>query len=514
LLLVLLLCAGFLVAVPVTRVIARGFSRPLEQLTRKAEAISLGDYDQPLPVHGEDELGQLASSVNAMSRAIAEREQEITRSAYYDVLTGLPNRQMITLLGEQALTLAEREQRALAVVALDIERFQAINDALGYHSGDLLLCAVGERLREVLREADAVSRPGGNEFLALLHTHEMLNIASLHRRIELAFDAPVEIEGHPVDVALAMGVAMYPDHGADIQTLMRNAEIALTAAKRDRLGLVVYASVLDETRLSHLTLLSDLKRAVERDELVMHLQPKVDVFTGAVTSAEALVRWQHPERGFVPPGEFIPFAEQSGRIGMLTHWMLGKAMQLTTQWAKNGRPVQISVNVSSRDVLDERFPAALEALLVRHQGLPQWIRLEITESGVMEDAERALRVLHQIRDLGFSLSIDDFGTGYSSLSYLKKMPVAELKIDRSFIHGARAGTDAATLLRSTIDLGHNLALSVVAEGVETPEEWALLRDLGCDYIQGFLASRALPVDEFLRWVAATSPFLPLDEPVA
>lgn len=509
LLLVLLLCAGFVAAVPLSRLIARSFSRPLEQLTRKAEAISRGQYDQPLGVDSEDEIGQLAISVNTMSQAIAEREREITRRAYYDVLTGLPNRQMISLLGDQALMLAEREQRALAVLALDIERFQAINDALGYHTGDRLLCAVGERLRDVLRDADAVSRPGGNEFLALLHTHETLNIASLHRRIEQAFDRPVEVGGHPVDVALALGIALYPDHGNDMQTLLRNAEIALAAAKRDRIGLVVYTPALDETRVSHLTLLSDLKRAVERDELVMYLQPKVDVRTGEVRSAEALVRWQHPERGFVPPGEFIPFAEQSGRIGMLTHWMLGRAMKLSVQWAAAGRPVQISVNVSTRDILDERFPQALRALLEQHDGRAEWLRLEITESGLMEDAERALRVLHQIRELGFTLSIDDFGTGYSSLSYLKKMPVAELKIDRSFVHGARAGSDAAVLLRSTIELGHNLALSVVAEGVETGEEWALLQELGCDYIQGYLASRPLPVDEFEQWVATQAPFRPL-----
>jgi len=509
LLLVALLLLSFIVAMAGSRWLARVLSRPLVQLTRKAEEISRGQYDQPLPVTGKDEIGQLATSVNAMSIAIAEREREIMHRAYYDALTQLPNRQMIALLGEQAIALAQREQRALALVSMDIERFQGINDALGYSIGDQVIRLVGDRLKDLMREADAVSRPGGNQFMALLHTKEVLNIADFHRRIEQAFSLPFEVEGNPVDVSLSLGVALYPEHGASMPELMRNAEIALSVAKRERHGIVCYSAGFEQTKLSHLSLLSDLKRAVEQDELVMFLQPKVNVLTGMISSAEALVRWRHPERGFVPPAEFIPFAEQSGRIGMVTRWILAKAMALTTQWSQDGSPLQISVNVSARDVLDERFPDALHGLLEQYPGQAQWIRLEITESGLMENAELALSILNRIRGHGFTLSIDDFGTGYSSLSYLKRMPVAELKIDRSFVAGSRAGTDAAVLLRSTIDLGHNLALSVVAEGVETIEEWTLLHELGCDYIQGYFASKPLAVDEFVQWCSREAPFRPL-----
>lgn len=507
--LIVLLLLSFVVATAGSRWLARALSRPLVQLTEKAEAIARGQYEQPLPVMGRDEIGQLAISINAMSVAIAEREREIMHRAYYDPLTQLPNRQMVSLLGDQAIALAQREGRTLVLLAMDIERFQLINDALGYSIGDKVISLVGSRLKDLMREADVVSRPGGNQFTALLHTREALNLADVKRRFEEAFALPFDIEGHLVDVSLSIGAALYPDHGAAMPALMRNAEIALALAKRDRLGLVSYSAALEQTQLSHLTLLSDLKRAVEHDELVMFLQPKVDVLTGIISSAEALVRWQHPERGFVPPGEFIPFAEQSGRIGMLTRWMLSKAMALTTQWNAAGNPMQISVNVSARDILDERFPNVLVLLLQQYPGQERWIRLEITESGLMENAELALNILTQIRELGFTLSIDDFGTGYSSLSYLKRMPVAELKIDRSFVAGSRPGTDAAVLLRSTIDLGHNLALSVVAEGVETIEEWALLQELGCDYIQGYFASRPLPVDAFMKWCAEAAPFRPL-----
>lgn len=508
LLLLVVLLISFMVALAGSRRLALLFSRPLVLLTRKAETIAQGRYDQPLLVQSDDEIGKLARSVNAMSEAIAEREEKIMHQAYHDALTHLPNRQMLMMLGEKALMLAQRERRALAVLAMDIERFHAINETLGYEVGDRLIHMVGQRLGVLVRDADALARPGGNLFIALMHTPVALNIPDFHRRLEEAFSVPFEIDGNQVDVSLATGVALYPEHGRDINELMRKADIAVAFSKRGRHGIVVYEESMESNRTGHLTLLSELKRAVENDELAFYLQPKVNLMSGEITSAEALVRWHHPERGFVPPGEFIPFAEQSGRIGMLTRWMLEKAIVLTRQWVEQGQPILVSVNISARDVLDERFPDVLAELLERHQAYPGWIRLEITESGLMENAERALAVLEAIREMGFSLSIDDFGTGYSSLSYLKRMPVAELKIDRSFVQGARAGTDSAILLRSTIDLGHNLDLSVVAEGVETEEEWSLLRDLGCDYIQGYLASRPLSIENFLRWRHENSPFVP------
>jgi EAL domain-containing protein (putative c-di-GMP-specific phosphodiesterase class I) len=271
---------------------------------------------------------------------------------------------------------------------------------------------------------------------------------------------------------------------------------------------VEYRAEQENDLRADLGLLSEIHRAIEEGELRMHLQPKVHLPDGAVTSAEALVRWQHPVRGNVAPGEFIPFAEQTGRIHLITQWMLGEAMRLTTRLRAEGTPLQISVNISTADLAKVGFVEGVEALCKQCDALPEDIRLEVTESGAMQDPAAALLIMFRLRRDGFSLSIDDFGTGYSSLAYLQKMPVEELKIDRSFIKDVVAGTDAAVLLQSTVELGHRLGLSVVAEGAETAAEWDLLVDLGCDYVQGYYAAKPMPVDDFLNWRRKSVPFRP------
>ena len=502
-----LLALAFLAAAFASRWVARTVSEPIQRLADAADAVSQGDYAQTLPDDTRDEIGRLSASFNAMSRAVAAREDQISRLAYTDLLTGLRNRAGIQREGADLL--AHAQEHGAVVVDINIARFKAINDTLGYDVGDQVICEVARRLRQMLREEDPVARLSGDNFAVLITGPLARDLAALHQRIEDRFASPVEVSGTPLDMSLAVGMARYPEHGADMGQLLRNAEIALHVAKRRQSGYAVYAPELEQNRRSHLSLLSELRRAVERDELMVFLQPKVQVSSGAVDGAEALVRWMHPQRGLIPPGEFIPFAEQAGRIGMLTRWMLFNVMRLTRELAEEGEPLRVSVNVAAQDVQDARFPAELDHLLARSGASPEHLRLEITESGVMDNPERALAVLHDLRARGFSLSLDDFGTGYSSLAYLRRLPVAELKIDRSFIHGMHEDSEAAQLVRSTIGLGHTLGLSVVAEGVELAQEWRLLQDFRCDEIQGFYASRPLPVDDFLRWRDEHAPFTAL-----
>ncbi|MCX9155044.1 EAL domain-containing protein [Niveibacterium sp. 24ML] len=496
-----LLMLAFFAAVAATRWIAGSVSGPIQRLARAAAAISAGDYGQTLPVDSQDEIGRLSEGFNAMSCAVQLREAEIRELAAKDVLTGLLNR---TELERQAHELLQGGQPALVLI-IDIDRFKAINNVLGFRIGDQVICEVADRLRMLFRDGDAVARLAADEFALIAHGPLCEDIASIKARVEQAFATPFELAGSALDVAVSLGASRFPDHGNDVQTLIRNAEMALKCAKRQHSGLLVFEPAMDQSRVVHLSMLSELRRAVERDELRLYLQPKISLRTGRVESAEALVRWQHPERGFIPPGDFIPFAEQTGRIGMLTRWMLRQAMLLATEQAAAGTPLQISVNVSTFDIQDDGFPAALDTLLGETGGSASQIRLEITESGVMDDPERALSVLAALRERGFTLSIDDFGTGYSSLAYLRRMPVSELKIDRSFVRGVHRESDGVRLLRSTIELGHNLDLSVVAEGVETIDEWQTLAALGCDYAQGFYASKPLPIKDFLAWRVANAP---------
>ncbi|GAA5179835.1 EAL domain-containing protein [Niveibacterium umoris] len=497
-----LLGIAFLVAVAATRSLARTVSRPIRRLASAAGEISAGNYALTLPVEHHDEIGRLSTAFNDMARAVELREAEIVRLAYSDPLTDLHNRAKLGVLGEAVL---KRDALAMVVV-LDIDRFSAINNALGDVIGDVVIRECGVRLRSAFPGAE-VARLAADEFAMLFGADVCVPPEVVWSRLEAAFARALELDGAPLDIALSAGIASYPAHGGTMSQLLRNAEIAMNDARRHQAGFAIYTPELDLSRTSHLSLLSELRQAVEQNELRMFLQPKVCLKTGRVDSAEALIRWQHPRRGFVPPFEFIPFAEQTGRIGQLTRWMLLRAMELTRDLAAKGTPLTVSVNVSARDVQDAGFPEVLDALLAQSGGAPERIRLEITESGVMENADRALTVLHALRARGFTLSLDDFGTGYSSLAYLRRMPVSELKIDRSFVQGIHRDADGESLVKSTIELSHNLGLSVVAEGVETIEEWQTLVRLGSDYVQGYFASKPLAVEDFIAWRAARTPFL-------
>jgi diguanylate cyclase (GGDEF)-like protein len=449
---------------------------------------------------------QIEADLERTERARLQLEQERNEArllgAYVDTLTGLPNRERLRLEGEE-LRIRHAGQLP-AVLMLNINRFKAINDALGNELGDAVLLATAQRLADMPH--DFLGRTHADQFCMLCTDVNMLEI--VRAKLDQAFATPLSVYDQWVDVSLSVGVALPPGGGENMTALMRNAETAMYADRKRLSGWTYYAPELETVRPADLTLLSELKRAVEQDELLLYLQPKVNLSTGRINSVEALVRWQHPERGMVPPFQFIPFAEQTGRISMLTHWVLRAAMRHTVDWRKQGLTIQVAVNVSTFDLRDQGFPLRVFELLRETGAHPADVRLEVTESAAMDDPSTTLKVMQNLVEAGLSLSIDDFGTGYSSLAYLQKMPVTELKIDRAFVSGVRAGTDGEALLRATIGLAHVMGMPVVAEGAETADEWALLSALGCDYVQGYFIARPMPVPQFLEWRKEHNPFMP------
>ncbi|MFC4161624.1 putative bifunctional diguanylate cyclase/phosphodiesterase [Chitinimonas lacunae] len=474
--------------------LARLIARPLLVLTEAAHRIAQGDYATLIEPSHHDELGTLAQAFSRMSQAIASREKQIASLAFDDQLTGLPNRLRLNQSLSQEIGHAE----PFAVVMIDIDRFKYINDYLGYGAGDSALKSIAARLREVLRPGDHLARLSGDEFVLVLRGVGPDTLERVVSRFHRVLENPLAIAGQTVDVAGSTGVALYPQHGNAANTLLHHAETAMYIAKRTHLPFVVYDPQQEENRKSVLSLLGELKTAVDHDQLAVFLQPKVSLRAGHVVGAEALVRWCHPERGWIPPGQFIPFAEQSGRIRGLTLWMLRRCLELHAQWLARGREIGIAVNVSINDLEDPQFVGQVESLLARH-GQPHGMTLELTESGVMSAPSSVLPALERLRQLGFRLSIDDFGTGYSSLAYLSKLPVDELKIDRSFINELEQAHGEG-IVGAVVELGHVLRLAVVAEGVETEAAWHYLRRLDCDLVQGFLVAKPMPIEEFETWL--------------
>jgi diguanylate cyclase (GGDEF)-like protein len=420
-----------------------------------------------------------------------------------DELTGLPNRRLFADRLERALTFGTRRGLTSAVLLIDLDRFKEVNDTLGHDYGDALLRCVATRLSSAFRDSDTVARFGGDEFAVLLPevTDETAAIRQAERCLALLRE-PFVVRGFTLGVDASIGVVLSPHHGDVADELLRAADVAMYEAKAGRRGVLVYERSLDGHSPSRLALLGELRLALQEEQLVLHYQPKVDVALGQVTGAEALVRWQHPERGLVPPSEFIPVAEGTGLILPLTMYTLEAAVAQMRDWLDRGHAIQVAVNLSPRCLLEPALPEQVRQLLDRHGVPARLLRLELTESTVMADPQRALTALTELRELGVAISIDDFGTGYSSMSYLKQLPVDELKIDRSFVMDMLAEGHDAVLVRSSIDLGHNLGLAVVAEGVEDEETLNALKLLGCDVVQGYHLARPMPASSFTDWVVA------------
>ncbi|MGQ4489393.1 putative bifunctional diguanylate cyclase/phosphodiesterase [Streptomyces sp. SAS_281] len=419
-----------------------------------------------------------------------------------DPLTGLPNRQWLLERTWAALEEAESVGNRAALVLIDLDRFRAVNDTLGHLAGDRLLLQIAERLRLALPRGAEAARLGGDEFAVLLPTADSTTSAQrVARHLVAELSSPLDLDGLTLVLEASAGVAVFPDHAVDAEGLLRRADVAMYQAKRDRTGVEVYESKRDSNTPDRLGLLGDLRRALDAGEVELHYQPKVR-FDGQVAGLEALVRWVHPERGRVPPDEFIAIAESSGLMPHLTEYVLETALAQVARWRAQGLFVPVAVNVSPRDVHTPGFAGGVAARLARH-GVPAGaLQLEITEHVLLEDPQRAADTLAGLTGHGVKMSLDDFGTGYSSLVHLRRLPVSELKIDRSFVARLAIDHEDAEIVRCTIDLAHSLGLLVVAEGVEDDETWERLRDLRCDAVQGWLVAAAMPPQETTAWLRA------------
>jgi len=465
----------------------------------------LGDSGERLWLDGVilDVTDQVLAEQDRDRAEEALRQQaELNRhQALHDALTELPNRVLFQDRVRQAIRTIQRSGGRLAVLVMDLERFKEINDTLGHASGDRFLVEAARRLRTTLRGADSIARLGGDEFAVLLHDGSPEGVAGAAARIQEAFAAPLVLDGLPLQIEASIGAAVYPEHGHDVEGLIQRADVAMYVAKRDNTGWELYDRRQDRNQPQRLALISELRRAIDDRELVLHYQPKLELRSGRVSSVEALARWQHPTRGLLGPDEFIDVAQETSLIKPFTLYVIDEALRQCRAWGDTGRTLAVAVNVSTRNLIDLDFPDRVAALLAERDVAPELLELEITESAIVADMFRMRGVLERLGAMGLRISVDDFGTGYTSLGYLRRLPINELKIDRSFVSQMATSEEDAVIVRSTIDLGRNLGLGVVAEGVEDQEVLDRLRELGCDVAQGYLMSRPLPADELTHWLS-------------
>ncbi|MBP7661653.1 MAG: EAL domain-containing protein, partial [Burkholderiaceae bacterium] len=419
LMLLLITVVGALLSGTASFLTARRVTGPLKALTRSAERLGAGDYEAAVDIRGTDEVGELARRFDAMRIDIRERDHRISRLAYWDRLTGLPNRERFNQLLEQAIGEARETGAALSVLMLDLDRFKHVNDVLGPAFGDRLLAEVAQRLRaQAVRDTDDIARIGGDEFALLLRGADSDAAADIGHRILAMMEQPITLDDHTVDLRAGIGAVSHPIDGEDADTLLRRVEMAMYAAKTRQAGYVHFEPAMDGASEQSLSMLTDLREAVEQNQLQLYLQPKVDLASGCIAGAEALVRWRHPARGLVPPAHFIPFAEQTGAIRQITQWMIERTVIALADLRAQGLPLKIAVNLSTRDLMDQNLPHKVARLLSLRGLAPAALCLEITESAIMDDPLRAEQTLQGLHDMGVALSIDDFGTGYSSLAYL------------------------------------------------------------------------------------------------
>ena len=501
--------------------------KPIAKLKESAQHIASLDFKHRINLNSRDEFAELASVFDDMREQLREKiashnkaVQEITmlndtleervhnrtlelqelntqmaHQAMHDPLTGLPNRVLVTERIQQSINHAKRHDKTLAVFMLDLNNFKEVNDTLGHPEGDRLLKDVARRLPQALRQTDTVGRLGGDEFAMVLPNVSAAEAISVAEKILQHLLPSFEIDLHHIKIGASIGIAMYPDHGDEHSTLIRLADVAMYEAKSSSSGVCVYAPELDKYTPARLALMADLHTAIETNELQLHYQPKVNLRTGKVHAVEALIRWQHPELGCVFPDQFIPMAENSGLINALSDWVLVEAFTQWLSWKNNSIELQIAINLSARNLLDAKLPGRIGQLCEEYKMTDYGIKVEITESAIMSNPEQVMAIMDDPRMQKLQFSIDDFGTGYSSLGYLKKLSVHEVKIDRSFVVDMAIDKDDAMIVKSVIDLAHNLGHSVVAEGVEDDDTLSRLASLGCDDVQGYYFSKPIPATE-------------------
>ncbi|WP_062058418.1 bifunctional diguanylate cyclase/phosphodiesterase [Cellvibrio sp. OA-2007] len=479
--------------------LARSVTRPVRLLADIARKIASGFYATPISVNSNDELGDLARAFISMQHAIGEREQQVLFQSEHDPLTGLPNRLRIFPELDDAISRSRPLKQSVFLLVIDIKNFTQINDELSQEIGDAVLREVGQKIARILTHGE-VLRFGSDEFLAILMSPATETIIELTELIHSAFKTPLLVSGLQVSIEVNIGIATFPDDADSAETLLRRANLAVNQGRGSEQRTCWYQQGWDEKHLRRLHLFREFEGSLRDGHISLYYQPKINLEQPNILGAEALVRWRHPEMGFVSPDEFIGVIESSGQITILTRWVLKTAVVHLRRLLDENINITCSVNLSALDLLVDDLPAYVAELLQSHKVPAENLYLEITESAIMREADKCLHNLQRLRDLGLTLSIDDFGTGYSSLSQLKKLPVSELKIDKSFILNLDTSADDQLIVRSTIDLGHTLGLSVTAEGVESEAIKALLKNYGCDTAQGYLYSKPLPANDFIEWV--------------
>jgi diguanylate cyclase len=482
--------------------LARNITRPLKALTAAVADIRGGRYDTPVVVERRDELGTLAEGLQLMKQAVESRDREIRTLAYTDRLTGLSNRAAFTTSLAASLGTCDPP---IGVALINLRRFRRINECLGYAIGDAVLKQVATRLAEAPPLAAQLARVGADNFAVFTPLGPGATLEAWGVQLLERLARPLEVSAQSIDIDTVVGLACAPADSIDSDDLLRCADLAAERARTEHVALRIYDASLHVVGREQLSLLGELQRAIDANELVLAFQPKLRLQTGELVGAEALLRWRHPVRGLLMPAAFIPFAEQAGFIRKLTRWALREGARTASGWARAGRPLNLAINISADDLADGQLDGHLrEALL--ETGLPaRLLTLELTESGLITDPERALRRVDALKAQGIKLSIDDFGTGYSSLSYLTRMPVDELKIDRSFVSSIAGSPEATAVVQAAIEMGHSLGLSVVAEGIEDKATAADLAALGCDVGQGYMYAKPMLLEDFERWWSAHVP---------
>jgi diguanylate cyclase (GGDEF)-like protein len=493
------LIAGPAVAVEVVRRHGREVTRRVSAINEMIHSADLGARRADSGPAPNCEIAALADSVEQLVESVTQRERRILESALSDPLTGLPNRALLADRIRHLIAVSQRTRSAFAIGVLDLDRFKVVNDTLGHSTGDALLREVSSRIQKALRDCDSVARLGGDEFVLLISGDaEVARVVS--RRILELMREPFRHNDQVIDVGASIGLAIYPEHGQDDVTLLRHADSAMYRAKRSRTGAHVFDGDSGALRHSYLSMLGEMREALEERQFVLDYQPKLVLATGRIGGFEGLVRWNHPLRGRVPPGEFIPFAEQTGFMRDITRWVVEEGARFSRELTAAGLDLRVSVNVSALDIENPEFAKMVMEVLRRHPIDPKRLCLEITETGVVSESETAMKNLNLLSRLGVTLSVDDFGTGYATLSQLQQLPVNELKIDRSFVSGINKERGNLTIVRSTIELGKQLGLKVIAEGVETAQEMRSLATLGCDEIQGYFLAKPMRAEEVIDWV--------------
>jgi diguanylate cyclase (GGDEF)-like protein len=497
---------ALLLAAGIGMLAGRSASRPIAELVRAARRIEEGRYGRPVVPRGAQDFRRLAATFNTMQEGIAEREARITQLAYHDTLTGLPNRPFAENHIDQRIR--DNAETTFAVILIDLRNLPEINASLGHHVGDDALSEAARRLRENVGPGDLVARLSAQQFLIVAAPCSLQRAPLLAEQLIGIISADFVVADVGLELHPTAGISAYQEHGRSSRELLRCAQMALHDAQDARTPVAVYRAGRDEQHRRRLALVTELRRALEQDVgLKLVYQPKVEMATRTVNSLEALARWTHSQLGEVSPVEFVPLAEQTGNTRRLTSWVIGEAIRQMAEWRALGLEIDVAVNLSASDILDPQLGSEVLRHLEHHGVSPTKLLLEITESAVMRDPVLAARNMQLLRVAGVRFSMDDFGTGYSSLAQLSRLPVDELKIDRSLIAHAHSRPDDKMIVTSTIELAHSMGLRVVAEGVEHAEVWNLLRRLGCDLAQGFLISKPLPAQEVMAFVTQANQLL-------